>query len=466
MSLQNKGFWMVKGSGHVSDREPAFDNPSKIEPKRPHQWLIDATEGDFLPNKKQAIEDANERSSSGFSNVNFTPWENNHNFHSDPSHQNQLIDRLFGSETRPVNFTEKNTYVSGDGSDVRSKMIANHYGDGASFGLSISHSTEDSEPCMNFGGIKKVKVNQVNPSDVQAPEQHNFDRQSMGDLHHVYHGEVETRSGSTGQTFDKDGNVILMGLAYGSGDARIRPFGTPYGKVDNTVLSIAESYNKDETNIISFGGFPDERGAISVGRAATDYEQSYNQSSVHVSTTAHEKELDASNSDVVASTPLVTTKKPESMSKNKQDIKSTRKESPNTFPTNVRSLISTGMLDGVPVKYVSVAREELRGIIKGTTYLCGCQSCNYSKGLNAFEFEKHAGCKSKHPNNHIYFENGKTIYQIVQELRSTPESSLFDTIQTIFGAPINQKAFRIWKESFQAATRELQRIYGNEKRNL
>jgi hypothetical protein len=30
-------------------------------------------------------------------------------------------------------------------------------------------------------------------------------------------------------------------------------------------------------------------------------------------------------------------------------------------------------------------------------------------------------------------------------LRSTPENSLFDTIQTIFGAPINQKAFRIWK---------------------
>jgi hypothetical protein len=84
---------------------------------------------------------------------------------------------------------------------------------------------------------------------------------------------------------------------------------------------------------------------------------------------------------------------------------------------------------------------------------------------------------------------------------------LFDTIQTIFGAPINQKAFRIWKgkeipdlstlstykllpageklilmlgmslipffnscqcssESFQAATRELQRIYGKEGRNI
>ncbi|KAL0436825.1 UNVERIFIED_CONTAM: hypothetical protein Sradi_0390400 [Sesamum radiatum] len=109
---------------------------------------------------------------------------------------------------------------------------------------------------------------------------------------------------------------------------------------------------------------------------------------------------------------------------------------------------------------------ELRGIIKGSGYLCGCQSCNYSKALNAYEFERHAGCKTKHPNNHIYFENGKTIYQIVQELRSTPESMLFDAIQTVTGSPINQKAFRTWKESFQAATRELQRIYGKEELNL
>ncbi|XP_073226034.1 uncharacterized protein [Cicer arietinum] len=450
---------MVKGSGHVSDREQVFDNPSKIEPKRPHQWLVDATESDFLPNKKQAIEDANEKSSSGFSNVNFTPWENNHNFQTVP---NQFIGRLFGSETRPVNFTEKDTYVSPNDSNVRSKMIANHYGSDASFGLSISHCSEDSEACMNFEGIKKVKVNQVKDSDgVQAPEGHNFD------LHQAYNGEVETRSGSIGQTFDKNDNATLMGLTYGRGDAHnahIGSFGTPFGKGDNTVLSIGESYNKD-ANIISFGGFPDDRDIISVGRAAADYEQLYNQSSVHVSTAAHENELDASNADAVACSPSVATIKSESVSKNKQDTK-TRKESPNTFPSNVRSLISTGMLDGVPVKYVSVAREELRGIIKGSTYLCGCQSCNYSKGLNAYEFERHAGCKSKHPNNHIYFDNGKTIYQIVQELRSTPENLLFDTIQTIFGAPINQKAFRNWKESFQAATRELQRIYGKEQRNL
>lgn len=128
----------------------------------------------------------------------------------------------------------------------------------------------------------------------------------------------------------------------------------------------------------------------------------------------------------------------------------------------------------LPAIFLRLIIKELRGIIKGSGYLCGCQPCNYSKAsyslyffihiaffacvlilqlythlkvLNAYEFERHAGCKTKHPNNHIYFENGKTIYQITQELRSTPQSLLFDAIQTVTGSPINQKAFRIWKGS-------------------
>lgn len=65
--------------------------------------------------------------------------------------------------------------------------------------------------------------------------------------------------------------------------------------------------------------------------------------------------------------------------------------------------------------------------------------------LNAHEYERHAGCKTKHPNNHIYFENGKSTYQVVQELRSIPETQLYDAIQTATGSPINQKAFLTWK---------------------
>ncbi|KAL1361722.1 hypothetical protein AAHE18_03G024900 [Arachis hypogaea] len=401
MSFQNKGFWTVKGSGHINDRETTFDNPSKVEPKRPHQWFVDSAEVDLFPNKKQAVEDVNGKSSSGFSNVNYPPWDNSSGFS-----VSNIVDQLFGSETRQVNVIEKNVYVPAGSSNVRSRAMTNQYGDNSSIGLSISHSVENSEAPLNYGGVKKVKVSQVKDIDGvrHHPEGLNYNMQSNGDLHQVYGGEI-----------DKDGNVTLMGLAYNGGDVHVRSSGAPYGKGGDTGMS--------------FG---------------------------------HEKELDASNPGAVANTPQVVKQKSETVSKNRQESKANKKESPNSFPTNVRSLISTGMLDGVPVKYVSAAREELRGMIKGSGYLCGCKKCNYSKALNAYEFERHANCKSKHPNNHIYFDNGKTIYQIVQELKSTPESMLFDTIQTVFGAPINQKAFRYWKESYQAATRELQRIYGKE----
>lgn len=67
--------------------------------------------------------------------------------------------------------------------------------------------------------------------------------------------------------------------------------------------------------------------------------------------------------------------------------------------------------------------------------------------LNAYEFEQHANCKTKHPNNHIYFENGKTVYGVVQELKNTPQEKLFDAIQNVTGSDINHKNFNIWKGS-------------------
>lgn len=361
-SFQNKGFWTVKGTGrHINDRERAFDNPSKIEPKRPHQWYVDATEVDFFPNKKQAVEDANGKSGSG----NVT-WENNPSFNSVP---NQFMGRLFGSESRPVNFTEKNSsYPVTDDSNVRAKTISNQYREDASFGLSISpHSVENTEASLNFGGIKKVKVSQVKDSDcVHAPAGFSFNTQNNSGLHQTYNGEVETGAVSVGQAFDKDSsNVMLMGLTYNVVGAQVRSLGGAYGhgKGDDNVASIGDSYSKEDTNAISFGGFPDVQDIIPVGRPTGDYSPLYNQSSAQVSTTAHEKELDAPTSNATLITHQVDKLKPESMSKNKQEFRATRKEAaPNSFPSNVRSLLTTRMLDGVPVKYVSVSREVTSGL--------------------------------------------------------------------------------------------------------
>nr|GMD55885.1 uncharacterized protein LOC109187050 [Ipomoea batatas] len=88
----------------------------------------------------------------------------------------------------------------------------------------------------------------------------------------------------------------------------------------------------------------------------------------------------------------------------------------------------------VPVKYVSWSR----GVV------------------NAYEFEKHAGFDTKHPNNNIYFPSGKSLYSVVQELKVIPQNDLlFEAIQTASGTPINIKNFKAWKALYESASSSL-----------
>lgn len=279
---------------------------------------------------------------------------------------------------------------------------------------------------------------------------------------------------SVSHSFNDNNTAISMGQQFSNDDSNITSIGCyskvndnaisvsqTYSKVENNNLSMSQSFGRGESNIISFGGFNDDDDINSSGSLICSYDLLMSQSSGQQSDIVTGKRLVESNADTVTSVAQMAGSK--EFNSKKEEQKATKKPPSNSFPSNVRSLLSTGMLDGVPVKYIAWSREELRGIIKGSGYLCGCQSCNFSKAINAYEFERHAGCKTKHPNNHIYFENGKTIYGIVQELRNTPQDLLFEVIQTITGSSINQKSFRIWKESFLAATRELQRIYGKDE---
>ncbi|KAH0692560.1 hypothetical protein KY285_019657 [Solanum tuberosum] len=109
-----------------------------------------------------------------------------------------------------------------------------------------------------------------------------------------------------------------------------------------------------------------------------------------------------------------------------------KKKVQNTFPAHVKCLLSSGLLDGVPVKYISMLSEKK----------------NY---LSASEFERHAGCKSGHANSHIYFDSGKTIHAVVQKLKKTPPEMLFEIIQNIVGSPINPKNFQTFNEYLQSA---------------
>ncbi|CAA0820600.1 Unknown protein [Striga hermonthica] len=426
-------FWMPKSSGHANGVDTVLDNsPSKMEPKRARHWFLDPSEADLFPSKKQALQASNAKLEPDIMIPVSLPWESSSGF--PPGPVTQFMDRLFGSET--IDSSMQPVAGADCSSNVRTKAEGEHFENDVD-GLSISYPLVD--PTVTYGSLRKVKVSQVNDAS----------------LDHGYHGTSE----SAFDVYCKEGEnmALIGGLSYEIGEeANVRSVGPTFG-------------NKGDINGLSFGGYQDESviEALAkpvVGSYSLLYEQQSSAQTLEV--VPSKKEVDVPNFDASLSISRAPKSKVESTSKNKSETKSARKEAPNSFPSNVRSLIATGILDGVPIKYVSVSREELRGIIKGSGYLCGCESCNYSKALNAYEFERHAGCKTKHPNNHIYFENGKTIYQIVQELRSTPESMLFDAILNVTGSPINQNAFRIWKESFQAATRELRRIYGKEELNL
>ncbi|XP_050207909.1 uncharacterized protein LOC126657282 [Mercurialis annua] len=129
------------------------------------------------------------------------------------------------------------------------------------------------------------------------------------------------------------------------------------------------------------------------------------------------------------------------------ELKMSKKVVPKNFPSNVKKLLSTGILDGARVRYISPERE-LFGIIDGGGYLCGCSSCNFSRVLTAYEFELHAGAKTRHPNNHIYLDNQRPICSIVQELKAAPLGVLDEVIKGAAGSSINEEYFQVWRASF------------------
>ncbi|GAV62693.1 PHD domain-containing protein [Cephalotus follicularis] len=133
------------------------------------------------------------------------------------------------------------------------------------------------------------------------------------------------------------------------------------------------------------------------------------------------------------------------------EVKMLKKVLPNNYPTNVKKLLSTGILDGARVNYISsnFQVKELNGIIDGGGYLCGCSLCNYAKVLSAYEFEQHAGFKTRHPNNHIFLENGKPIYSIIQELKTAPLSLVGEVIKDVAGSSVNEEFFQSWKAGLQ-----------------
>ncbi|XP_058762428.1 uncharacterized protein LOC131635797 [Vicia villosa] len=561
MSFQNKGFWMPRDAGCIAEESGGYENSPRVEPKRSHQWLTDTGEPEIFSNKKQAIEASS--SDMPVSTTNASHWDTSSGFHSVTG---QFSDRLFGSDLiRSVNSVDNNMSSTGSGNlNIGGRQsFGNQYGNDPSVRLSVSPTMLGPSPCLNFGGIRKVKVNQVRDSDHGMPADNNtfsidsgYDKNDGNITSGPSYSNGSDNADNTvvigiskpgdnllamGHIFNKgDGNFMLMGNNYGKGDENILSTGRPVERGDGNFITMNQSFGKEDGNLISLGtSYSKEHESFpsmvltsgNSGENFTTVAPSYDNGADHLSSigpayvnvdsnvASTSPSFDSNNpSFLPASQNLGNTSTasfggfhagPEpnpsggvfsgfdplmgnqnsaqgaafqrgqiesnpdplvnniSKSKNNTIVKNkepkTAKKASNNFPSNVKSLLSTGIFDGISVKYCTWSRERnLQGIIKGTGYMCSCDDCKGQKALNAYEFERHAGAKSKHPNNHIFFENGKSIYAVVQELKNTPQEMLFDAIQTVTGSTINQKNFRFWKASYQAATRELQRIYGRD----
>ncbi|PWA47793.1 hypothetical protein CTI12_AA496330 [Artemisia annua] len=104
--------------------------------------------------------------------------------------------------------------------------------------------------------------------------------------------------------------------------------------------------------------------------------------------------------------------------------------------------------------YAEWCSSEVCCMVKREGTLCCHQRCDPPLWLSiVYIFKASCWLQNEAPNNHIYFDSGKTIYEVVQELRNTPQNVLFDVIQ-IRQLLDHQSTKNVsdWKDSFLAAT--------------
>ncbi|XP_048546867.1 uncharacterized protein LOC125525903 [Triticum urartu] len=101
-------------------------------------------------------------------------------------------------------------------------------------------------------------------------------------------------------------------------------------------------------------------------------------------------------------------------------------------PGNTRDLLSTGLLEGMPVMYIipNSKKPVLKGVIAGCNIRCFCVRCDGSKAITTYFFELHAGSSKKHPAEYIYLANGNSLRDVLRACESSPLDSLDKTIQS------------------------------------
>lgn len=417
-SFQSQGFWKPKVGSDANIDEMAYNSTSRLETKRSHQWFMDGPETDLPSNKKQAVELTSNHSFLELLNSNPSQWGVASGFQTSSGH---FCEQLFDLESsRMTNYDERGVPLIGTGKmDVGRKVHEDLLND-SSFALSMSHMPEDPGLGLHYGGARKVKVSQVKGPEHVMPVSMENGYNKMED-HHLFmphtfvksdenpislalpsgigvgddriitlgktnggdssgisigklHG-IEDKSASIGQTYGEDQNNMSISLMMGTEQHSIMSSGQGYQSDSCTMstchlynqegnsssVSVGNSYNKTEnfmshtigkgqSTIISFGGCDDDTN--SSGRLNYNYEMLMGQTSLQMLNAVGNMGLVKSNDGGQIIIPGVGDN-----SKKKEEHNMIKKSPSNNFPSNVRSLLSTGILDGVHVKYIAWSRE-------------------------------------------------------------------------------------------------------------
>ncbi|XP_020581089.1 uncharacterized protein LOC110025141 [Phalaenopsis equestris] len=126
---------------------------------------------------------------------------------------------------------------------------------------------------------------------------------------------------------------------------------------------------------------------------------------------------------------------PSSTSKKKMALKMSKKITLTKFPSNVRELLGTGLLEGLPVKYTACPGKSvgLQGIIRGNGVVCSCTSCQGKRVVSVYLFEIHAGSTKNHPSDFIFLQNGKNLREVLKSCTGASMDMLEAEIQKAIG---------------------------------
>ncbi|XP_059430609.1 uncharacterized protein LOC132164188 [Corylus avellana] len=116
------------------------------------------------------------------------------------------------------------------------------------------------------------------------------------------------------------------------------------------------------------------------------------------------------------------------------------------FPHKLKDLLDTGILEGMPVKYVRGVKARvpgdtgLQGVIKGSGILCFCGKCKGVEIVTPSLFELHAGSANKRPPEYVYLENGSTLRDVMNACVKATLDSQEEFVRNAIGCSTLRKS--------------------------